>query len=232
MILVVVLQIAPVMVLLERKWLGRFQSRYGPNRVGYKGALQPLADVFKLLSKEQFHTTSGVAWMMALAPAISVFTAIATRRDHPVRRRRPRRGRPLRHRRLDRHPVGLRVRRARLLRADARRLGVRLQVLVPRRDARRGAADLLRGRARPVADRRGDDDRVAVARPTSSTRRATSGSSSRSSSASASSSSPASRRPTARRSTCPRPTPSSSAATTPSSAGCASARSSWPSTST
>jgi NADH-quinone oxidoreductase subunit H len=77
-ILIVVLQIAPVMVLLERKWLGRFQSRYGPNRVGYKGALQPLADVFKLLSKEQFHTTSGIAWMMALAPAISVFTAIAT----------------------------------------------------------------------------------------------------------------------------------------------------------
>ena len=77
-ILVVVLQIAPLMVLLERKWLGRFQSRYGPNRVGYKGSLQPLADVFKLLSKEQFHTTSGVAWMMALAPAISVFTAIAT----------------------------------------------------------------------------------------------------------------------------------------------------------
>ena len=77
-IMIVVLQIAPVMVLLERKWLGRFQSRYGPNRVGYKGALQPLADVFKLLSKEQFHTTTGIAWMMALAPAISVFTAIAT----------------------------------------------------------------------------------------------------------------------------------------------------------
>jgi NADH-quinone oxidoreductase subunit H len=77
-IMIVVLQIAPVMVLLERKWLGRLQSRYGPNRVGYKGALQPLADVFKLLSKEQFHTTTGVAWMMAIAPAISVFTAIAT----------------------------------------------------------------------------------------------------------------------------------------------------------
>jgi NADH-quinone oxidoreductase subunit H len=77
-IFAVVLQIAPIMVLLERKWLGRFQSRYGPNRVGYKGALQPLADVFKLLSKEQFHTTTGVAWMMALAPALSVFTAVAT----------------------------------------------------------------------------------------------------------------------------------------------------------
>jgi NADH-quinone oxidoreductase subunit H len=77
-IFAVVLQIAPLMVLFERKWLGRFQSRYGPNRVGFRGALQPLADVFKLLSKEQFHTTTGIAWMMALAPALSVFTAIAT----------------------------------------------------------------------------------------------------------------------------------------------------------
>jgi NADH-quinone oxidoreductase subunit H len=77
-IFAVVLQIAPLMVLFERKWLGRFQSRYGPNRVGFRGALQPLADVFKLLSKEQFHTTTGIAWMMALAPAISVFTAVAT----------------------------------------------------------------------------------------------------------------------------------------------------------
>ena len=77
-ILVVILQIAPLMVLFERKWLGRFQSRYGPNRVGFRGSLQPLADVFKLLSKEQFHTTTGIAWMMALAPAISVFTAMAT----------------------------------------------------------------------------------------------------------------------------------------------------------
>jgi NADH-quinone oxidoreductase subunit H len=77
-IMIVVLQIAPVMVLLERKWLGRLQSRYGPNRVGFRGSLQPLADVFKLLSKEQFHTTTGISWMMALAPAISVFTAIAT----------------------------------------------------------------------------------------------------------------------------------------------------------
>ncbi|MEJ7715588.1 MAG: NADH-quinone oxidoreductase subunit H [Thermoleophilaceae bacterium] len=40
---------------MERKLLGRFQSRYGPNRVGPYGLMQPVADVLKLLSKESFH---------------------------------------------------------------------------------------------------------------------------------------------------------------------------------
>ncbi|HYN91576.1 MAG TPA: NADH-quinone oxidoreductase subunit H, partial [Thermoleophilaceae bacterium] len=47
-----VLQIVPLILLLERKLLGRFQSRIGPNRVGPRGLLQPFADVLKLLSKE------------------------------------------------------------------------------------------------------------------------------------------------------------------------------------
>src|SRR5436190_14748578 len=37
---------------LERKILGRIQNRYGPNRVGPFGLLQPLADGIKLLIKE------------------------------------------------------------------------------------------------------------------------------------------------------------------------------------
>ncbi|MBX5468792.1 MAG: NADH-quinone oxidoreductase subunit NuoH [Thermoleophilaceae bacterium] len=77
-IFLVVLQIVPLVLLVERKLLGRFQSRYGPNRVGKFGLLQPLADVLKLLSKEQATPNTAVPWMMAIAPVISIFTATAT----------------------------------------------------------------------------------------------------------------------------------------------------------
>ena len=73
-----VLGVVPMVLLLERKLLGRFQSRLGPNRVGPYGLMQPLADVLKLLSKEQSTPTTAVPWMMAIAPAISIFTAVVT----------------------------------------------------------------------------------------------------------------------------------------------------------
>jgi NADH-quinone oxidoreductase subunit H len=72
-----VLAVVPMILLLERKLLGRFQNRYGPNRVGPYGLFQPLADVLKLLGKEQSVPTTGVPLLMALAPAISIVTAIA-----------------------------------------------------------------------------------------------------------------------------------------------------------
>ena len=77
-IFLVILQIIPLILLAERKLLGRFQSRIGPNRVGPKGLLQPLADVLKLLSKEQSTPETAVPWMMAIAPVISIVTAVAT----------------------------------------------------------------------------------------------------------------------------------------------------------
>jgi NADH-quinone oxidoreductase subunit H len=77
-IFALVLGIVPMILLLERKLLGRFQQRYGPNRVGPFGLLQPLADVLKLLSKEQFYPSTGVPVLMALAPAIAIVTAVAS----------------------------------------------------------------------------------------------------------------------------------------------------------
>ncbi|HEX8053561.1 MAG TPA: NADH-quinone oxidoreductase subunit NuoH [Thermoleophilaceae bacterium] len=78
LIFLFVLQAVPLILLLERKALGRFQARIGPNRVGPYGLMQPLADVLKLLSKEQFTPATAVPWMMAIAPAISIFTAVVT----------------------------------------------------------------------------------------------------------------------------------------------------------
>jgi NADH-quinone oxidoreductase subunit H len=77
-IFIVILQIVPMILWAERKLLGRFQSRLGPNRVGPRGLLQPVADVLKLLSKEQSTPETAVPWMMAIAPVISIVTAVAT----------------------------------------------------------------------------------------------------------------------------------------------------------
>ena len=67
----------PVILLVERKLLGRIQNRYGPNRVGPFGALQPLADILKLLTKEQFRPRTSIGWLFALAPIVSIVTAVA-----------------------------------------------------------------------------------------------------------------------------------------------------------
>jgi NADH-quinone oxidoreductase subunit H len=71
-------QLVPIVLVAERKLLGRFQSRYGPNRVGLFGALQPIADIGKLLFKEQFRTRTSVGFIFALAPVISIVAAAAT----------------------------------------------------------------------------------------------------------------------------------------------------------
>jgi NADH-quinone oxidoreductase subunit H len=71
------LQLVPLVLIAERKLLGRFQARYGPNRVGPYGAMQPLADILKLLTKEQFRPTTSVGFLFALAPLISIMTAVA-----------------------------------------------------------------------------------------------------------------------------------------------------------
>jgi NADH-quinone oxidoreductase subunit H len=77
LIFAIALQLVPIVLIIERKLLGRFQARYGPNRVGPYGALQPMADILKLLTKEQFRPTTSVGLLFALAPVISILTAVA-----------------------------------------------------------------------------------------------------------------------------------------------------------
>ena len=73
----VVLLLFAYMTWLERKVLGRMQLRYGPNRAGKFGVLQPFADMIKLIRKEAFAPSSAIPIPYILAPVISAFTAIA-----------------------------------------------------------------------------------------------------------------------------------------------------------
>ena len=50
----IVLGLFAYLTLIERKLMGRMQLRYGPNRAGKFGLLQPIADLVKLIRKEAF----------------------------------------------------------------------------------------------------------------------------------------------------------------------------------
>jgi NADH-quinone oxidoreductase subunit H len=77
-IFAVVFNLVPLALLADRKVLGRFQHRYGPNRVGPFGLLQAIADIGKLVFKAQFRPANSNGWLFALAPVISMVTAAAT----------------------------------------------------------------------------------------------------------------------------------------------------------
>lgn len=72
------------MVYFERKISAWAQNRLGPNRVGYKGLLQPFADVFKLLLKEDIVPEAANKTLHTLAPFISLFVAFATYAVVPI----------------------------------------------------------------------------------------------------------------------------------------------------
>jgi len=65
------------MTWFERRVIGRLQVRLGPNRVGVGGLLQPLADAVKLFFKEDIRPTQADWLLFPLAPAISLFAALA-----------------------------------------------------------------------------------------------------------------------------------------------------------
>ena len=65
------------LTLWERKLLGFMQVRYGPNRVGPSGILQPLADAVKLLTKEIIHPTASSKGVFFLGPLLAIMPALA-----------------------------------------------------------------------------------------------------------------------------------------------------------
>ncbi|MGE5312144.1 MAG: NADH-quinone oxidoreductase subunit NuoH [Nitrospirota bacterium] len=75
-VLVGLLLTAAYLVLLERKFLGRLQIRYGPNRAGRYGLLQPLADTIKMLTKEDVVPEAADRVIFLLAPAVVAAEAL------------------------------------------------------------------------------------------------------------------------------------------------------------
>ena len=72
----VVLTGAAYLVFAERKVLAWIQDRKGPNRVGPLGLLQPLADLIKMLTKEDVRPRDADTWLFSLAPAMAAIPAI------------------------------------------------------------------------------------------------------------------------------------------------------------
>jgi NADH-quinone oxidoreductase subunit H len=75
-VLLAALTLAAYLVLAERKILARMQLRVGPNRVGPFGLLQPVADVIKLITKEDVMPAGADRALYLFAPAIVGVTAL------------------------------------------------------------------------------------------------------------------------------------------------------------
>lgn len=76
--LFILLNSAAITVYLERRISAFIQNRYGPNRVGPLGLFQPIADVLKLLLKEDVTPIQGYKFLHTIAPIIPLVTALMT----------------------------------------------------------------------------------------------------------------------------------------------------------
>ena len=75
-VLLFLLLLAAYLVWLERKFLARLQVRYGPNRAGKFGLLQPIADTIKMLTKEDIVPAAADRFIFLLAPAVVATSAL------------------------------------------------------------------------------------------------------------------------------------------------------------
>lgn len=75
-VLAALLLVASYLVWVERKLLARFQVRLGPNRVGWFGLLQPIADSIKMITKEDIVPEAADRTLFLLAPAVVAITAL------------------------------------------------------------------------------------------------------------------------------------------------------------
>lgn len=77
-VIVVLLTMVAYSVYAERRVSALIQDRFGPNRVGPQGLLQPIADIFKLALKEDIVPDKATKSVHTLAPMISLFVALTT----------------------------------------------------------------------------------------------------------------------------------------------------------
>ena len=75
-VLVVMMSIAAGLIWLERRLLGLWQDRYGPNRVGPFGLLQVLADMIKIFTKEDWVPPFADKPVFIIAPAVIMVTVL------------------------------------------------------------------------------------------------------------------------------------------------------------
>ncbi len=83
-ILILMLLTVSYLVYFERRISAWIQDRLGPNRVGWEGILQPFADVFKLLLKEDIVPTNANKTIHTIAPILALFVAFTTYAVIPI----------------------------------------------------------------------------------------------------------------------------------------------------